>query len=143
MQLTRHTDYSIRVLIYLGLNPDRLVTISEIAEAYGISRNHLVKVVHGLGKRGYVNTYRGQNGGLRLAHDPSEISLGAVVRQTEAFTLVECFDMETDTCPITPACVIKGVLAHAQESFLKVLDGYTLADVLKNERRLAPLLSIG
>ncbi|MBI5137607.1 MAG: Rrf2 family transcriptional regulator [Nitrospirae bacterium] len=142
MQLTLHTDYSIRVLIYLGLNPERLVTISEIADAYSISRNHLVKVVHGLGKRGYVSTFRGQHGGLRLASPPAQISLGEVVRRTETFNLVECFDKETDTCPITAACIIKGVLGHAQESFLKVLDGYTLADVLKNDKRLSPLLNI-
>jgi Rrf2 family nitric oxide-sensitive transcriptional repressor len=142
MQLTLHTDYSIRVLIYLGLNPGRLVTISEISGAYGISRNHLVKVVHGLGKRGYIDTFRGQHGGMKLAHEPDKISLGDVVRQTENFNLVECFDEETDTCPITAACVIKGVLEHAQESFLKVLDSYSLADVLKNEKRLSPLLQL-
>ena len=142
MQLTLHTDYSIRVLIYLGLNPDRLVTITEISDAYAISRNHLVKVVHGLSKRGYIDTFRGQHGGMRLARDPSEISLGDVVRRTEPFHLVECFDEATDTCPITSACVIKGVLSHAQETFLKVLDGYSLADVLNNNERLSPLLSI-
>ncbi len=142
MQLTRHTDYSIRVLIFVGLNPDRLVTITEISDAYDISRNHLVKVVHGLSRRGYIETFRGQHGGMKLARDPAEISLGDVVRQTEPFHLVECFDEMTDTCPITAACVIKGVLIHAQETFLKVLDGYSLADVLKNNERLTPLLKI-
>jgi len=101
-----------------------------------------VKVVHGLGKRGYIDTFRGQRGGMRLAREPDKISLGDVVRRTESFTLVECFDEEIDTCPITPVCVIKGVLVQAQERFLGVLDGYTLADVLKNGKRLEPLLQL-
>ena len=141
MQLTRHTDYSLRVLIYLGTHPGRLATVTEIADVYDISRNHLVKVVNGLAKKGYIQTFRGQHGGMRLAKAPEEISLGDLVRKTEQFLLVECFDQETDTCPITAACVIKGVLETAQERFLETLDGYSLADVLKNSPRLIPLLN--
>ncbi len=143
MQLTLYTDYSLRVLIYLGLYPDRLVTINEIAESYHISRNHLVKVVHHLGQVGFIKTVRGKGGGMRLAHPPEEINLGAVVRSTETnFDLVECFDMEKNTCPIEPACAFKGMLAEASARFLEVLDSYTLAPVLGAAPRLKVLLKL-
>jgi len=141
VQLTLHTDYTIRVLIYLATFPDRLVTVGEIAARYDISRNHLVKVVNGMAREGYIHTVRGKGGGMRLARDPKDIRLGAVVRHTESMVLLECFELERDRCPITSACVVKGVLEQAQERFLMTLDGYTLADVVKNTRRLVPLLS--
>ncbi len=141
MQLTLYTDYSLRVLIYLGLYPERLVTINEIAESYNISRNHLVKVVHHLGQVGFIQTVRGKGGGMRLAHPPEEINIGAVVRSTESnFDLVECFDMEKNTCPIEPACAIKGILAQANARFMDVLDSYSLAPVLGAAPRLKVLL---
>lgn len=143
MQLTLYSDYSLRVLVYLGLRPKQLCTISEIADAYGISRNHLVKVVHNLGMLGWIDTARGRGGGMALARPASQINIGAVVRQTEpGFTLVECFDMKTNTCPIAPVCALKGALQEAQAAFLRVLDSYTLADVLGNRADLAILLRI-
>lgn len=141
MQLTLYSDYSLRVLIYLGLRPHQLCTITEIAEAYGISRNHLVKVVHNLGMLGWIDTARGRGGGMALSRPADQINIGAVVRQTEpGFTLVECFEMKTNTCPIAPVCVLKGALQAAQTAFLQVLDSYTLADLLKNAGDLTPLL---
>ncbi len=140
MQITLHTDYAIRVLIYLGTRPERLVTIGEIAEAFDISRNHLVKVVHALAREGYVETVRGKNGGTRLGRDAARISLGEVVRFAEPIHLLECFDQATDTCPITPACAVKGAFGKAQDAFMEVLDGHTLADMIVNAPKLMQLL---
>lgn len=143
MRLTQYTDYALRVLIYVGLRQDRPATIPEIARCYGISRNHLMKVVHQLGMWGYVQTLRGKGGGLRLARSPREISLGQVVRQAEeSFSLVECFDPESNRCCITPACLLRKALQEAVESFLATLDGYTLADLLQSRSKLIALLQI-
>lgn len=143
MQLTMYTDYSLRVLIYLGLQRDRLSTVSEIAGSYGISRNHLVKVVHNLSSLGFVHSTRGKGGGLSLARAPEQINIGDVVRNTEAnFDIVECFDGKQRNCPITTVCRLKGVLSDAANAFLGVLDGYTLADVLKNEQKLSAVLRV-
>jgi Rrf2 family nitric oxide-sensitive transcriptional repressor len=140
LQLTRYTDYSLRVLIYLALEPERLVTIEEIARSYDISRAHLMKVVHQLGLRGYVETLRGRRGGLRLARPPQTIGVGAVVRESEeSLALVECFEAGSD-CAIEPACGLRGALHEALEAFLAVLDRYTLADLVA--RRRAPLLRL-
>ncbi|MCC6208073.1 MAG: Rrf2 family transcriptional regulator [Gammaproteobacteria bacterium] len=143
MQLTLYTDYSLRVLIYLGLQRGRLSTVSEIAQSYGISRNHLVKVVHNLSSLGFVHSIRGKGGGLNLARPPEQINIGDVVRNTEAnFDIVECFDGKQHDCPITAVCRLKGVLSDAANAFLGVLDGYTLADVLKNEHKLVATLRL-
>ena len=143
MQLTRYSDYSLRVLIYLALAPERLATIEEIARSYDISRAHLMKVVHQLGLRGYVETVRGRRGGLRLARAPEEIRVGDVVRSSEgSFDLVECFDPASSRCAIQQACGLRSVLGEALGAFLAVLDGYTLADLIAPRRRLAALLSI-
>ena len=133
MQLTRYSDYSLRALIYLGLNADRRCTIREIADAYGISDNHLMKVIHGLGREGYVATTRGRNGGLELALPASEINLGAVVRATEGtLDLVECFATgEKNACPISGPCALTHILETALEAFLDVLDRHTLEDLLR------------
>lgn len=131
MQLTLYTDYSLRVLLYVALKGEQTATISEIAEAYGVSRNHLVKVVHHLGKLGYLETTRGRSGGLALARDPADINVGEVVEAVEpTMDLVECFDMARNTCPIAPACRLKGVLTQANRAFLAVLKEYTLQDLL-------------
>lgn len=133
MQLTLYTDYSLRVLVYLGLMSDRTATITEIADAYRISRNHLVKVVHNLSLTGFIRTTRGRGGGIALARPPEMINVGDVVRHTEMnFNLVECFDRERNTCPIAMSCFLKGTLYEAQRAFMAVLDQKTLADVLKN-----------
>ena len=143
MRLTVYTDYSLRVLMYLGIRPDRLCTIQEIASAYDISRNHLMKVAHQLGLAGYVETVRGRGGGLRLARPPAQIGIGAVVRACEEdFRLVECFDPERNRCVITPACRLTAMLAEALDAYLAVLDGYTLADLLRDDTRLRRLLAI-
>ena len=140
MQLTQYTDYALRTLLYLAVTKDN-ATITEIAERYNISRNHLVKVVHNLGKLGYITTIRGRQGGLRLARSPESINLGDVVRRTEPhFHLVECFDRANDECILTPGCQLKGVFGKAFKAFMTVLDGYTLADLISNRRELEDIL---
>ena len=131
MQLTLYTDYSLRVLLYLTMHPDERITITEIAEYFGISRNHLVKVVHNLGKIGLIQTIRGKSGGLLLAVSPDDINIATVVKQIEPhMNLLECFDDATNTCPITMQCSLKGVLFQARQGFVDVLEKYTLADML-------------
>ncbi|WP_111641316.1 RrF2 family transcriptional regulator [Marinimicrobium alkaliphilum] len=145
MHITRYTDYSLRVLMYLALKDDELSTIREIADSYGISKNHLMKVVQELNNKGYLQAIRGKNGGLRLAGAAEAINIGALVRDTEQdFALVECFG-EGDGCVITSACQLKRVLGEALESFFAVLDQYTLADILPGgkARVMTRLLNIG
>ncbi|WP_416397053.1 Rrf2 family transcriptional regulator [Allohahella sp. A8] len=133
MRITRYTDYSLRVLVYLAVKPGRLATIQEIAESYNISRNHLMKVVHQLTRAGYVTSIRGKNGGLRLGRAASDINIGALMRETEPdMGLVECFRTDNQCC-ITPACGLKYMLAEALQNFLETLDKYTLQDVLPGE----------
>lgn len=129
MRLTRYTDYALRTLIYVGLHEPEQSSIAAIARAYGISENHLTKVVHQLGRLGLIRTIRGRGGGLRLAKPPGEIVVGAVVRQTEDdLALVECFG--GGSCAITAPCRLRRVLGEALAAFLAVLDRYTLADLL-------------
>ena len=143
MRLTQYTDYALRVLIYAGLNSDRAVQIGEISRSFGISRNHLTKVVPRLAAGGYVHTARGKGGGIRLALPPQQIRLGEVVRHTEGDgKLVECFDLKTNRCRIVPVCLLGTVLGEALESFLAALDCYTLADILESPGSLAALLLI-
>ena len=135
MQLTLYTDYSLRVLVYLSLHEDDSSTISEIADFYQISRNHLVKVVHNLSLKNYINSTRGKGGGLRLAHSPTEITIGAVIRDTEPnFDVVECFNKDPNAkiCNIEPICKLKSILGKAMDSFLDTLDNYTIADAIKD-----------
>ena len=136
MRLSRYTDYALRVLIYLAAREDRLCSIGGIAQAYGISRNHLMKVVSDLGRAGFVTTVRGRGGGLRLSRPPAEINIGAVVRHTEeGFDLVDC-----GSCRIAPACGLTGLLGEALAAFLQVLDQRSLADIVRNKAALAELL---
>ncbi|ONG56088.1 Rrf2 family transcriptional regulator [Pseudoroseomonas deserti] len=137
MRLTLHTDYALRTLIYLGLRQERRVSIREIAEAHRISENHLVKVVHNLGRGGFIETTRGKGGGLRLARPPEAINVGAVVRFTEEdMALVACFqDPATGGgCALIHACRLQGLLGEALAAFLAVLDGQSLADLLRPNR---------
>jgi Rrf2 family nitric oxide-sensitive transcriptional repressor len=137
MKLTRYTDYAMRVLIHLGSSDDRLSSIAEIARAYDISQNHLMKVVQDLGHAGFVETVRGRSGGIRLGRLPMDINLGELVRHTEAgFDLVDC-----SACMIAPACTLPRVLAEATRAFLGVLDRYTLADLLDRKLDLRRLFS--
>ncbi|MGE0679522.1 MAG: Rrf2 family transcriptional regulator [Candidatus Binatia bacterium] len=143
MQLTSYTDYSLRVLMYLGVKGKQLSSISEIAKQYNISRNHLVKVVHKLAQEGFVRSQRGRRGGITLGYPPSAISVGEVVRRMEGdMPLVECFRRATNTCPITPVCQLSGILTEARTNFLATLDRYTLADLLTNQQRLSRLFSL-
>lgn len=131
MQLTQYTDYSYRVLIFLAQKRSGLSTVTEIAEFYGISRNHLVKVIHNLASKGFVSTTRGRHGGMTLSRAPSEINLGDVARQTEPnFNIAECFDIEHNRCVITPTCALKNMLNQARKAFLDTLSQYTLADAI-------------
>lgn len=135
MRLTSYTDYALRTLIVLGMNPSRLVTIQEIAELHAISKNHLMKVAHHLGLSGMVETVRGRNGGLRLKLEPSQINLGVVVRNTETdFYMAECFDSANVSCAYSSSCALKGVLHKATSAYLEVLDGVTLAHLLASSK---------
>jgi len=143
MQLTLYTDYSLRALVFLGLKGDELATVNEIASSYGISRNHLVKVVHNLSQLGYLNTVRGKGGGVRLARQPEDINIGKLVLKTEPhFNVVECFEKDNVGCPIDGMCALKGALGKAYTAFMTVLEEYTLADVLSNKDQLSDQLKI-
>jgi Rrf2 family transcriptional regulator, nitric oxide-sensitive transcriptional repressor len=142
MRLTNYSDYSLRVLIYLASQDStKLTNIKEIAETYGISKNHLMKIIYNLGKMGYIDTIRGRNGGIRLAKLPSEINIGQLVRMTEEdFHIVECFE-HNSKCVITPVCSLKHVFNKALESFFSVLDEYTLEDIVNNNIMLTEFFS--
>jgi Rrf2 family nitric oxide-sensitive transcriptional repressor len=143
MRLTRFTDYSLRVLIYLAAEPTRRATIGEIAGAFDIKQNHLTKVVHFLGQGGWVHTVRGKGGGLTLAHTPGDIVVGTVVRQAEGADLpAECFDPRHNTCSIARICRLRGVLARATDAFYAVLDDCTLDELVHNGRAIALILGI-
>lgn len=130
MKLTLYSDYSLRVLMYIARQEHR-VQIDEIANFYGISKNHLTKVVNNLATLGYIETTRGRGGGIRIKMAPEEINIGALIRKTEEhFNLVECFDRETNTCPIAGICGLQGILGEALNAYLSVLDKYTLQDIL-------------
>lgn len=139
MQLTRYTDYSLRVLIFLALQKNRqLVTISDIAEHFQITRNHLVKVVNRLGQLGYVETLRGKGGGLRLNRAPETIHIGQVVRDMEAN--LDIIDCDKPPCPLQGACTLKGILNQAKSAFLQALDEHTLAELTTRPQQLRTLL---
>ncbi|HHY21682.1 MAG TPA: Rrf2 family transcriptional regulator [Bacilli bacterium] len=141
MQLTSFTDYSLRVLMFLGTVPkEQLSSIKEISTIYNISNNHISKVVYQLGKLGLIETIRGRNGGIRLARPASEINIGAVVRKTEDnMNMAECFDEAENHCIISPACRLKHVLNTALKAYLSVLDEYTLEDLMINKDMLRTL----
>lgn len=141
MHLTQHTNYALRVLMYLA-TVDRAVRIAEIAEAHAISHNHLVKVVHRLAKEGYVHTKQGRNGGMSLAKPAASITVGEIVRLTEDhMNLVECFQGGVSACKILPVCILQRTLVQALAAFMKELDGTTIADVTRN--RVELLQSLG
>jgi len=136
MRLTRYTDYAMRVLLYLGARPEKLCSIAEISAAYGISQNHLMKVVNDLSRAGYVASVRGRSGGIRLGAAPEAINVGAVVRHTEdGFDLVDCAH-----CLLAPACGLTGALNEALAAFMAVLDRYSLADLMGRRADMRRLL---
>lgn len=137
MRLTVYTDYSMRVLMYIGVHPGQLCKIEEISKAYNISKNHLMKVAHELGLSGFVDAVRGRGGGLRLARAPEDIRLGDVVLSTEPdFNLVECFSGPSNQCVITPSCKLIPILAEAERAFIQTLNNYTLADLITDPQSL-------
>ncbi|MBA3057847.1 MAG: Rrf2 family transcriptional regulator [Gammaproteobacteria bacterium] len=132
MRLTDYTDYTLRVLMFCALNPERSVTIAELAESHGVSKNHLMKIVNDLARQGLLQTTRGRGGGLRLLKPAADIRIGDVVRQSETdFRLVECFDPGHNTCTLSAQCQLKNVFWSAQKNFLAELDKVTLADVTR------------
>lgn len=140
MQLTRYSDYSLRVLIFTSLKEDGTrITVSDIATHFDISRNHLLKVVHHLSKLGFLHTTRGKGGGIALGLPAAEINIGEVIRKVEAN--LDVIDCNQPPCPIQPACKLKGVLNEATRAFMSVLDQYTLADMINNPEQLKPLLN--
>jgi Rrf2 family nitric oxide-sensitive transcriptional repressor len=143
LRLTIYTDYALRLLMYLALKDNGLATISEIANSYGISRNHLMKVAYELGAAGYIETVRGRGGGLRLAKPVGMIRLGDVVRHTEPdMALVTCFKPREEPCAIRRCCVLRDALERACVAFMDVLDGYSLADLVQPRSRLRSMLAI-
>ena len=137
MQITRYTDYSLRVLIYLAINKQQLTTINDIATSYNISKNHLRKIVQQLNQQGYVLATRGKNGGIKLNREPKDLNIGRLVREIEDKNkLIECFG-DDNQCVITPSCQLKNIFAEAQENFFKTLDAYTLQDLIGEPQQAA------
>lgn len=144
MQLNSYSDYSLRMLMKLALSPERRHTVREIADAFGLSHNHLTKIAQELGRLGYIDALRGRRGGLRLTMPADQINIGEVVRRTEGnFALVECFDPARNQCVISDACRLRTVLGSALEAFFRVLDGYTLSDLLRERGTLEALIGSG
>ncbi|NYI00562.1 RrF2 family transcriptional regulator [Cupriavidus plantarum] len=140
MKLTDYTDYALRTLIYIAVHPDGLVTIQQIADSFGIPKNHLIKIVHRLGQEGFLLTLRGRSGGIQLARPASQIGVGAVIRTMEPdFGIVECFRTGNE-CLITPVCGLRGVLHEALQAYFDVLDRHTLEDLVRKPHALQRVL---
>ncbi|PLX39184.1 MAG: Rrf2 family transcriptional regulator [Hyphomicrobiales bacterium] len=144
MRLTHHSNYAMRLLMYCALMDKPVCRIADVAEAYGISENHLTKIAQKLAQIGVIETVRGRNGGVYLAKTPEEINVGEIIRVTEEnLVLVECFADDSNTCPLTAACRFKRILHQGLTAFLSVLDGYTLADLVAAPDQLKPLMHLG
>jgi Rrf2 family nitric oxide-sensitive transcriptional repressor len=144
VRLTQYTNFTLRTLQLLALRHPAIVTVDDIARAHRISRAHLVKVAHILGQKGYIETIRGRGGGLRLARPAGEITVGEIVRLTEGpLELVECFNADTNSCPLLGICTLSRGFQRALAAFMAVLDAMTIADIAANraelETRLTPL----
>ena len=140
MRLTLHTDFSLRALIHVGLCGGELTTINDIAQSFGISKAHLMKVVNDLSQKGYLETVRGRNGGIRLMREPHHINIGQVVRDTEdELDVIGCLQRRGYCC-IQRVCVLRGALRDATQAFLAVLDSYTLDDLIRPRKELSSLL---
>tara|TARA_R110000787_G_scaffold169657_3_gene282366 strand:- start:128 stop:571 length:444 start_codon:yes stop_codon:yes gene_type:complete len=144
MRLNMQTDFALRTLMHLAVNTDRRVTISDISDTFGVSKNHLMKVAQALGHEGVIATERGRNGGLSLARPAADISIGDVVRRMEGrAALVECFPGGAGGCRISPACRLRSVLAEALEAFFRALDSYSIADLVNGNAALHEMIAIG
>ena len=132
MRLSTYSDYAFRVLIYVGCSKE-ISTISRISEAYDISKDHLRKVVNHLSNLGYLKTTQGRNGGITLAQEPGQIMLGDVTRELENLNLVECFNEETNGCPIIGMCALNPILLQAQNRFMDSLNEFSLAALIKGK----------
>lgn len=143
MRLSTFTDYSLRVLIYAAARAPEQVSLTELAEAYGISRNHLIQVVRLLGQLGYLDNTRGRGGGIRLGREAADIRLSEVVRATEpGFEMAECFQKgKANQCRLTPICALRGILAEATDAFIDTLAQHTLADIVENRKQVLAALA--
>ena len=143
MRITAYSNYALRTLMYAALKGDELSRVRDIAEAYNISRAHLVKCVHQLGQWGYLDNYRGRNGGFKLAKHPGRITVGEVLRHTEdGFDLVECFVPASSTCPLTGLCELSSTFKRALAAFLEVVDEVTIEDLVAGRRELLEALAL-
>jgi len=141
MRLTQYSNYALRTLMFANLHSDRLCQCQEVADAFNISKAHLVKCVHHLGQWGFIKSVRGRNGGFKLARPAEDITVGAVIRKTEdTIELVECFNSETNTCPLISQCKLNLVLMQAMKRFMDEMDQVTIADITSNQRSLLNLL---
>lgn len=141
MRLTQYSNFTLRTLQFLALHEPDIVTVDQVARAHGISRAHLVKVAYDLSQRGYVETQRGRNGGMRLARSAELITVGEILRWTEApLELVECFNPQTNTCPLQGHCHLSRGIRRALRAFFVVLDDLTIADIIANRSTLLGLL---
>lgn len=144
MQLSAYSDYAIRVLMQTALCSSKRTTVAEVAQTFAISRHHLVKIVHDLGRAGYLATQRGVGGGFTLARAPETIRLGDVVRLgEESETVIDCQEDGGRQCRLAPACRLKGVLDEAAAAFFGVLDRYTLADLIRRPEQIRSALGMG
>ena len=143
MKMTAYTNFALRTLMYCALKGQNLSRVQDIADAYGISKAHLVKAAHQLGQLGYLETVRGRQGGIRLARPAAQINIGEVIRHTEGdMDLVECFNPLTNTCPLMTVCRLNRAFVKARDAFLAVLDALTLADITGNDGQLRTLLNV-
>lgn len=141
MKLNKQTDYALRILMYAALEPeDRLLSIQEVTDLYGLSRNHVMKIVQKLGQRGYLHTLRGKNGGFRLGQAAGQIRIGQLVRDMEnSLVLIDC---DEPACRLSSGCRLRPLLAEAMDAFLTVLDRYTLEDITRQRDSLVQLLQL-
>lgn len=140
MRLTMFTDYALRTLMYLSQHQERLCTAREVADSYGVSLNHIVKVVHRLSQLGYIKSVKGKGGGIKLNRPPEEINLWELVKSMEPdLTLVECFDPQHNTCRVVSACGLKSILHEAMQAFEATLMKYSIADTISKPRLFSSL----
>jgi Rrf2 family nitric oxide-sensitive transcriptional repressor len=141
MHLDKFSDYALRILMVLAVKRPETVSVRQVAETFDVSEHHLSKVATSLAQAGYIVSRRGRAGGLSLATDPRDVSIGKVLREIkDVVPVAECFG-STNTCRILPACGLRGPLKEAQEAFFAVLDGYTLADLTAQKGKLAQLIA--